>query len=99
MCGRKWLVANLTIDQSIYNFWPRIHSYHLVESLALRAFKLIAEHSSSSDSAAARYVHVEELQDAFDFRNTAAPMMTGPVLENGWGQRKEAPATTSDRDL
>jgi hypothetical protein len=86
MRGRKWLVANLTIDQSIYNFWPRTHSHHLVERLAVRAFKLSVEHSTSSGCAgAARYVHAEALQDAFDFGSTA-----------GWhgGHRKEAPSTT-----
>jgi hypothetical protein len=48
MSGRKWLVANLTIDQSIYNFWPRTHLHHLVERLAVGAFKLIVEYSTSS---------------------------------------------------
>jgi hypothetical protein len=69
MSGRKWLVANLTIEQSIYNFWPRTHSHRLVERLAVRAFKLIVEHSTSSGCAS--YVHAEALQDAFDFRSTA----------------------------
>jgi hypothetical protein len=48
MRRRKWLVANLTTDQSIYNFWARTHSHRLVERLAVRAFKLIVEHSTSS---------------------------------------------------
>jgi hypothetical protein len=53
MRGRKWLVANLTIEQSIYNFWPRTHSHRLVERLAVGAFKLIVEHSTSSGRASA----------------------------------------------
>jgi hypothetical protein len=39
MRGRKWLVANLTIEQSIYNFWTRTHLHRLVERLAVGAFK------------------------------------------------------------
>ena len=81
MRGRKWLVANLTIDQSIYNFWHRTHSHRLVERLAVRTFKLIVEHAnvlrrSSGCASAARYVHAEALQDAFDFGSTAGKGVT-----------------------
>jgi hypothetical protein len=47
VCGHKWLIANGTINRLIYNFWFCTHSYHLVERLALRAFKFIVEHLTS----------------------------------------------------
>jgi hypothetical protein len=48
MRGGKWLFANLTVDQLIYDLWTRTDAHQLVVRMTLRALKLlIINHSTS----------------------------------------------------
>jgi hypothetical protein len=41
VCGGKWLSANITMNQVIYDLCARTHAHHLVVRLTLWALKLL----------------------------------------------------------